>query len=259
MARWAVTALADDAGDRALAHHRLTGLMADFLCDLAGEDPVIGWAQRVVRSADVPGPAAKANALLILRRRRVTVTAADYAGQDLQRQDLTGQDLAGARLDGADLSGAVLSQQLRGATLREARLVGVRADRADLTGADLSGADLTGASLLGANLRNARLHDARSTEPCSALRWTPTRQCRWPASPALHCLVRDEALRSPPDTSSRVRPSGATDNNLSIGSPQTPTNKELGYWTLGYTVDLHRRCSSARWLPEFRSSSLLSH
>jgi len=30
----------------------------------------------------------------------------------------------------------------------------------------------------------------------------------------------DEALRSPPDTSSSVRRSGATDNILSIGSPQ---------------------------------------
>jgi len=37
------------------------------------------------------------------------------------------------------------------------------------------------------------------------------------------------------------------------------TKEKLGYRTLGYSVDLHRRCSSTRWLPDFRSSSLLSH
>jgi len=38
-----------------------------------------------------------------------------------------------------------------------------------------------------------------------------------------------------------------------------PTKEKLGYWTLDNSVDLHRRCSSTRWLPECRSSSLLSH
>jgi len=37
------------------------------------------------------------------------------------------------------------------------------------------------------------------------------------------------------------------------------TKEKLGYWTLDNSVDLHRRCSSTRWLPECRSSSLLSH
>jgi len=37
------------------------------------------------------------------------------------------------------------------------------------------------------------------------------------------------------------------------------TKEKLGYWTLDNSVDLHRRCSSTRWLPECRSSSLFSH
>ena len=37
------------------------------------------------------------------------------------------------------------------------------------------------------------------------------------------------------------------------------TKEKLGYWTLDYPVDLHRCCSSTRWHPGFRSSSLLFH
>jgi hypothetical protein len=53
--------------------------------------------------------------------------------------------------------------------------------------------------------------------------------------------------------------------NILIGHETHPlifrmtTKEKLGYWTLDYSVDLHRCCSSTRWHPGFRSSSLLSH
>ena len=44
-----------------------------------------------------------------------------------------------------------------------------------------------------------------------------------------------------------------------FNSKKNYTKEKLGYWTLDYSVDLHRCCSSTRWHPGFRSSSLLSH
>jgi NACHT domain/Pentapeptide repeats (8 copies) len=163
VALWAAGVFAqpgDEGGDRALAEHELTPVMVDFLCDLAGE-PVLTWARSAVQASRPRGPAAKANALLILQRRRATVAAANYMDQDLRGRDLSGQDLTGAVLDGADLSGAVLPRSLRGASLRGARLVAARLEDADLAGADLTDADLSQAWLLGADLRGARLGGAR--------------------------------------------------------------------------------------------------
>jgi hypothetical protein len=153
----------DAGGDRALADHQLTPVMVDFLCDLAGE-PVLTWARSAVQASRPRGPAAKANALLILERRGETVAAANYVDQDLRGRDLSGQDLTGAVLDGVDLSGAVLPRSprsLRDASLRGARLVAARLEDADLAGADLTDADLTQAWLVGADLRGARLGGAR--------------------------------------------------------------------------------------------------
>jgi len=48
-------------------------------------------------------------------------------------------------------------------------------------------------------------------------------------------------------------------NTESLVSQGMATKEKLGYWTLDYPVDLHRCCSSTRWHPGFRSSSLLFH
>ncbi|MGH8929516.1 MAG: pentapeptide repeat-containing protein, partial [Egibacteraceae bacterium] len=144
--------------DDALADAELTPLMADFLRDLAGE-AVIEWARATATAAGAPGPAAKANAALILQRGGVTVDAANYAGQDLRGRDFAGQDLTGASFEGADLEGSVFEDAvLRDANLRDVTLVAARLDRADLTGADLTGADLTQARLLGADIRGATMN-----------------------------------------------------------------------------------------------------
>ena len=140
----------------------LSPLMADFLCDLAGDEVVMRWARRVVRSATGAEPgAAKENAALIVQRRGVAVREVNYAGADLRGRDLSTHDLTGADLTAADLSGAVLPRALRGATLRQARLVAARLDHADLTGADLRKANLSRARLIGADLRGADLTEAR--------------------------------------------------------------------------------------------------
>ena len=145
----------------ALAERELTPLMADFLCDLAGEDRVIAWARRTAIAAQSPGRAAKPNAQLVLGRRGVTVTAANYAGQDLRGRDFAGQHLTGASFAGANLTGAVLhNATLRAADLRGARLGAARLDHAVLIDADLRDADLTQARLVGADLRGARLGGA---------------------------------------------------------------------------------------------------
>ena len=156
----AKAALAAGRGDGALAHRELTGVVVDFLCDLAGEEAVFAWARRTAGAPDTPGVAAKANAALILQRRGVTTGAANYAGEDLRGRDLSHQDLTGAMLAGADLSGAVLPRAMRGADLSGARLVRARLDRADLVGANLTGADLTGSRLVGADLRGTSLAGA---------------------------------------------------------------------------------------------------
>jgi hypothetical protein len=55
---------------------------------------------------------------------------------------------------------------------------------------------------------------------------------------------------------SSTEPEGTS---LAFERMQPPTKEKLGYWTLDYPVDLHRCCSSTRWHPGFRSSSLLFH
>ncbi|HEX2299150.1 MAG TPA: pentapeptide repeat-containing protein, partial [Pseudonocardiaceae bacterium] len=161
IARWAAKDFTEsvDQGDR-LAEGPLSTLMVDFLCDLAGDEPVVRWARQVARAPNGHSQA-KANAALVLQRRGVVERAANYVQADLRGRDLSTHDLTGADLTGADLSGATLPRRLRGATLHGARLVAARLDGADLREADLRDADLSQARLIGADLRDARLAGAR--------------------------------------------------------------------------------------------------
>jgi WD40 repeat protein len=143
-----------------LADRRLTPLMADFLCDLAGTEHVIAWARATARAATSTGSAAKANAALLLERGGVALAEVSYREEDLRGRDLSGHVLDGADLRGADLSGATLPPSMRRANLAGARLSGVSGDGVFLAGADLRGADLTGARMMGADLRDCRLDDA---------------------------------------------------------------------------------------------------
>ncbi|GLZ33575.1 hypothetical protein Lesp02_57630 [Lentzea sp. NBRC 105346] len=146
--------------DKVLADHELTTPMVDFLCDLAGANRVVAWARDVVARSATPGPAAKANAALVLQRRQVQAGQVNYAGQDLRGRDLSGQSLNQANLENADLSGAVLPTEMREANLRHAKLVGAKLSGANLTGADLTNADLQRAQLVGAVLTGAKLDKA---------------------------------------------------------------------------------------------------
>jgi WD40 repeat protein/3',5'-cyclic AMP phosphodiesterase CpdA len=145
-----------------LSAREMSDLAVDFLCGLAGEPAARSWA---VATAGDPaaGPAAKANALAILKLvgtpepPPLRLAGGSLRGSRHGGEDLRGADLTGADLTEADLSGA----RLDGARLRNADLTGARLDRAALRGADLTGADLTRARLLGADLAGARLEAVR--------------------------------------------------------------------------------------------------
>ncbi|MGH8908457.1 MAG: pentapeptide repeat-containing protein [Egibacteraceae bacterium] len=148
--------------DESFADHELTPLMADFLRDLAGDEPIVEWARRTATGPRVPGRVAKANAALILQRRDDATPPAQHAGQDLRGRDFTGQDLTRAVFDGADLAGATFEAAiLARASFRGARLACAVLDRACLAGADLAGAELAQARLLGATLVGAAFDGAR--------------------------------------------------------------------------------------------------
>lgn len=152
----------DELDPRPLRARKMSDLMADFLCDLAGYRQCRAWAERVL-SDPRAGDVAKSNASKITERVRepigvpanlhgVNFRGVDLSGRDLRRADLSGADLTDARLVGADLQDA---------NLRGTRLVGARLDRARLVGADLEGADLSRARLLGTDLRDAAVAGAR--------------------------------------------------------------------------------------------------
>jgi len=135
--------------------------MADFLCDLAGDDAVVSWASRVVRSATGAESAVKGEP--------GTDPAAAWhrrAGGELRRCEPAwpGPVHPGPHGRGAERSRLVRRGAAPHAVRRHpapARLVAARLDRADLTGADLREADLTQARLIGADLREARMTGAR--------------------------------------------------------------------------------------------------
>ena len=127
---------ADDLiGDNAsviLESGRFSGLMINFLCDLAGYDTARQWAASMLRE---PGTneVAKQNALAINGRLVVGVRK-QLAGVDLRGQDLTGWDLSGADLRSATLRGMqIVNANFRAADLRKADFSGARLITCDLS------------------------------------------------------------------------------------------------------------------------------
>ena len=147
----AANALRAEASATMLASRRLSRLMTDFLCDLAGPKVVSRWADSVLARESAP-EIAKQNALDV-RARLDQISggdgdhvaprlAAELAGMDLRGQDLTRRDLSVA--------------DLRNAVFRGMRLVDT-----DFTGADLRGADFTGARLTRVRLDGAIISNSR--------------------------------------------------------------------------------------------------
>ncbi|MBW4716148.1 NACHT domain-containing protein [Saccharothrix obliqua] len=126
-----------------VADRRMSRLMVDFFCDLAGHDAALAWA-RAVLAADDAGDAAKQNATAVATRLRRQVLGLE--GVDLRGADLGALNLRGANLAGADLSGQ--------------RLVGMDLGDADLTGADCRGVRVFGGSLTDAVLTGSRWEGA---------------------------------------------------------------------------------------------------
>jgi WD40 repeat protein/3',5'-cyclic AMP phosphodiesterase CpdA len=128
-----------------LTTRRMSRLMIEFFCDLAGHDASREWATKILADPHSPA-AAKQNGLSFWDR--VGAPGERRAGRPLHRQELAGVDLRDQDLTGRDLREA----DLRGANLR-----GMRLEATDLAGADLRDADLTGARLIGGSLRDAIL------------------------------------------------------------------------------------------------------
>ncbi|WP_305038906.1 TIR domain-containing protein [Frankia sp. ArI3] len=159
------------AGDL-LAAEEMSGLMLDFLVDLAPRSRLIAWAESTASDPDAPA-IARENAVLVARRLDVLLgNGARLAGIDLSGRDLSGRALRGADLQGANLTDARLDgADLRDADLRTAILGGASLRGTRLSGADLRGADLTGATLVdvvsehveaaGAVLDGARIEGGR--------------------------------------------------------------------------------------------------
>ncbi|MGH3930231.1 MAG: WD40 repeat domain-containing protein, partial [Pseudonocardiaceae bacterium] len=136
-----------DAADTLLTR-KMSPLMLDFLCDLAGHDLTRHWASDILADSAAP-QVAKQNALAISRRLNPG-TQQVLAGVDLRGQDLTHRDLQNANLQGADLRGMRLVRtNLAGVDLRDAKLTGTRMVQGDLSGAQLTGSQWHRAALLG--------------------------------------------------------------------------------------------------------------
>jgi nucleoside phosphorylase len=149
-----------------LASQTLSGLMVEFLCELAGGKQVEQWAQTTL-DAGADATLHK-NVLALLGKLGVEPRARkSRAGQDLRGEDFSGKDLSNLDFSRADFTGVSLVRaklagaRLVGARFQRADLSGANLERADLSGADLSGARLLEASLLGATLRGTRFHQAK--------------------------------------------------------------------------------------------------
>lgn len=149
-----------------LVNRRMSRLMVDFLCDLAGHEEALRWARDVLADPDAH-EAAKQNATEVVQRlgasarmvmpgqdlrgfhiEEVDLTDADLRGTNLSGQRLVGRSFAGANLSGAEFAGAVLigcdltGAVLTGSRWRRAALLGVTgADRPELAEAAVSGRD----------------------------------------------------------------------------------------------------------------------
>ncbi|MEU4446363.1 NACHT domain-containing protein [Actinosynnema sp. NPDC050801] len=138
---WLVAKVAaDELADTDIVTRKMSRLMVDFLCDLAGHEAALSWARGVMADADAP-EAAKQNATEVAKRLEARVRLS-LANADLRAFDFGDLDLRGADFRGADLTGQ--------------RLVGK-----DLTGADLTGANLTDVLMVGGDLTGAVLRGSR--------------------------------------------------------------------------------------------------
>jgi WD40 repeat protein len=182
---WLVAKVAaDELPETEIVNRKMSPLMVDFLCDLAGHEVAPAWARNVL--AD-PGTAeaAKRNATEVARRLEARVHL-NLAGADLRAFDFSELDLRGADLSGADLSGQ--------------RLLGKNFAGTDLSGANLSdvrmiGGDLTGAVLTASRWDRAVLVDVAGPAPAEA-----AVSGRDAATPMLAPLGQDvEAIAFSPD------------------------------------------------------------
>jgi len=128
---------------------RMSTLMLEFLCDLAGHEVARRWVAEVLADR-VASELAKQNALAISQRLDPGDHHQDLSGMDLRGQDLTYRNLQNANLQGADLRGMRLEgTNFAGADLHDANLTGTRMVGGDLGGVQLSGSRWNYAALLG--------------------------------------------------------------------------------------------------------------
>uniref|UniRef100_UPI0031D849F6 trypsin-like peptidase domain-containing protein n=1 Tax=Saccharothrix mutabilis TaxID=33921 RepID=UPI0031D849F6 len=131
-----------------VTNRRMSRLMVDFLCDLAGHSVAVAWARGVLADVDA-GPVEKQNATAVVQRLNAP-TRLELSGVDLRATDLGRLDLRGAHLRGAVLSGQrLVGKDLSGADLRDADLSGVVVVGGSLEGALLAGSRWRRAALLG--------------------------------------------------------------------------------------------------------------
>ncbi|MCC8248678.1 trypsin-like peptidase domain-containing protein [Saccharothrix luteola] len=175
---WLVAKVAaDELPGTEIVNRKMSRLMVDFLCDLAGHEAALSWARGVLADVDAPD-AAKHNATEVARRLEARVHLS-LAGTDLRGFDFGHLDLRGADLSEADLSG----QRLHGKDFAGTNLSG-----ANLTGVRLVGGDLTGAVLTGSRWRRAALLGVAGPTPEEA-----AVSGRDPATPTLAPLGADVA------------------------------------------------------------------
>lgn len=146
---WLVAKVAADELPRTgIVDRKMSRLMVDFLCDLAGHKAALRWAKGVLTDPDA-SEAAKQNATGVAQRLEARVHL-NLAGADLRAYDFSELDLRGADLSGADLSGQRLyDKDFAGTNLTGANLTDVRVIGGDLTGAVLTGSRWDRAALLG--------------------------------------------------------------------------------------------------------------
>ncbi|MBB5955061.1 WD40 repeat protein [Saccharothrix tamanrassetensis] len=148
VAKVAADDLLADRLDTAITQRKMSKLMVDFFCDLAGHQAAVRWARAVLADLDA-GDVAKRNATAVVQRLD-TWARLELSGVDLRANDLSTLDLRGANLSGADLSGQrLVNKDLSGANLANANLTDVRMFGGDLTGATLTGSRWHRAALLG--------------------------------------------------------------------------------------------------------------
>ncbi|MDQ3886332.1 MAG: trypsin-like peptidase domain-containing protein, partial [Actinomycetota bacterium] len=157
VARAAAETLQAGTAASALVTRKMSMLMLDFFCDLAGHDAARRWAEHVLADP-AASEVAKQNGLAITQRLGAEARQ-NLAGVDLRGQDLTNRDLRNADLRGADLRGMrLIGTSFAGADLRDA----------DLTGARMVGGDLSGAQLAGSRWSRAALLDVAGLDNLAA-------------------------------------------------------------------------------------------